>query len=368
MGSVNVTENGSGTRFVSGSGTANKTNPNAATQTVSVDLTSSQFSTIFDNKTIVATVVSRKTGSLETISLSKTQVYEDVVMKANAPNVDSVDLLSNDTVNIQFDYPTGDEPITNFKVYRVNDGGINTLATTITNNFAKNQKNIITSLGSATYTEAGTYNFYMVSTNSAGDSARSNVVSFTIDEPAPPPPLQRPLAPFITSALRSTTTNRVALFFDWPSGGAQVDSFKIYERILGVDTLLRTVTASSVGGPPKGGVIVSTSKTYTTQGTYHFVIRASNSAGDSPLSNLKSLVIGPAPTPVPAAPFARSVEINDNNTASITFDYSRGAEATQFKFYEVINNVNTLLKTISAVEYTLGQTSCLLYTSPSPRD
>ena len=355
---VNVTENGSGTRFVSGSGTANKTNPNAATQTVSVDLTSSQFSTIFDNKTIVATVVSRKTGSLETISLSKTQVYEDVVMKANAPNVDSVDLLSNDTVNIQFDYPTGDEPITNFKVYRVNDGGINTLVTTITNNFAKNQKNIIRSLGSTTYTVAGTYNFYMVSTNSAGDSVASNIVSFTVAEPTPPAPLPIPLAVFITSAVRSTTTNRVTLFFDWPfGGGPQVDSFKIYERIGGVDTLLRTVTASSVGGPPKGGVVVSTTKTYTTQGTYYFAIRASNSSGDSLLSNIKSLVIGPAPAPVPAAPLARRVELNDNDTASIVFDYSRGAEATQFKIYEVINNVNTHLRTINAVEYTLGQTS-----------
>ena len=182
---LSARDNDSGALLISRTGTTTKNNPNGSTQTISIELTDSQFAEIFDNKTIVAIIRSFRTGSIQVARASKTQVYADVVMLPNAPNVDSISIGDNNIPYIQFDYPSGANSVDGFRVYANLGENRSRLEATIPNTYADTDTNIIAKVGTKTYTTPGDYPFFMVSYNEDGESQRSNEVILTIPGEVP---------------------------------------------------------------------------------------------------------------------------------------------------------------------------------------
>ena len=335
-------------------GRVTKTNPNASTQTITTNLTGE----VFDNTTISARITSSKTGTLETAVATKVQVYEDIVNVANPPVVNSIELYSDNVPRINFNYPLGHEPITQFRVYEVI--GLNSvLRATITNDSEPNDRNIIKKVGTATYTNAGTYRFYMTSVNSAGESNSSNNVEFTITPPPPPPPPPVPNSPTLVSVRKGANDRQLVLVWDWPTGTAPVTSIKFYEYSgnpgVSSNTLVGTVDVSGVVLRRNISTTLNTSRARTASGIYFFYAVATNASGDSVRSNYVWFRIAAPPPPAPDAPILRRVERTSGNNARFIFDYpSTGSTPKTFKFYNVGGG---LIGSVTALNYYRGQTS-----------
>ena len=340
-----------------------KVNPNNVDATFEIDLTATQFANIFVNKTITAYIWSRKAGVPHDVSASKTQIYRvALTQRPQPPNLDSVELDSQNNLIVQFDYPTGAEPITRFRVYTdAPDGDWNFFD--ITNTYTPNQKNIRVNVGQFQFSEPGTYSVYMYSQNSAGYSRRSsNRLPIVIEAVAPPPPPpQRPNPPTILDV--PIYTDAMAIRYRYPSGTQPITNFKFYAGTSRTNLILERTLDVTGRAVPSGGIAQhrpSTTKTFLTPGvTYYFAMKAGNSVGDSDFSNIRSAVYRPPrPSNIPNAPSVRSVSRNANHTAQIVFDYPRtGASITSFKIYEVVSGVAILRRTISASAYRRGQTS-----------
>ena len=360
-----------GTTYLRSNNLSNtKTNPNGVDATFEIDLTADQFANIFVNKRIVARIRSSVSigGEVYFNSLTKTQVYQVAAVQIpNAPHLDSARLDSDNNLIVQFDYPSGSQPITRFHVAILEPERYDESILYITNTFSPNQKNIRVNAGRFPYSAPGEYLISMHSENSAGTSFSSNVESVNLAAPPPPPPPpQRPNAPRIISV-----TNRggvVYLRFRYPTGTQPVTSFKMYAGTSQSSlSLKRTINAPSVR--PSSGIAeyrVSTTERYNTPGTtYYFAMRATNSVGDSDQSNVRSITIA-RPQTRPNAPNVRSVSRDSNNNARIVFDYPRtGPSITQFKIYEVVSGVAHLRRTLSAASYVRGQTSISTYVDNS---
>ena len=347
-------------------GRITKTAPNGSKQTVTTSITGA----VFDNTTISARITSSKTGTLETAVATKVQVYEDIVNIANPPTVNSIELYSDNLPRISFNYPIGHEPIDSFKVYEII--GLNSvLRETIANEYVPNDHRITKIVGSATYTNAGTYQFYMTSVNSAGESDSSNNVQFVVEPPPPPPPPPAPNAPTIVRVHKGSNDNQLVVIWNWPTGTAPVTSIKIYESSsstgVSSNTLVGTVDVTSITARRNIRTVINTSRARTAPGFYLFYAVASNATGDSPQSNVVWFNIASPPPVAPDAPILRRVELS-GRYARFIFDYpSTGAQPKTFKFYSAAEFTPTprgQIGSVTALNYYRGQTS-IRYTARS---
>ena len=351
--------------------------PDGQTQTFTTEI----MGDVFDDTTITATIVVSKVGTLETTTTTRTQVYEDVVAIANAPVVNNIQRYSDNVPRISFNYPIGHEPITSFRVYEV-VGGVNTLRQTITNDKVPAQTNIIEKVGSATYTAAGTYTFYMTSVNSAGESVASNRVSFTVAPPPPPPPPRINHPPRLISVRRTPNSSNGLIFnWDWPPGGSSR-----YRTIRFIED--EGNPGFNVGTPNSMFVDVDNERRrrniQTTipmanrarelAGTYKFSAQSSTQphnsfdsrGATSGISNTVQFTLNAPPPTVPGSPNLRRVDIGANNRRiTYVFDFpTTGGLPDSFDFImRRGSEIGIILTNRLAVYMYRGQTSILVTTT-----
>ena len=315
-------------------------------------------SDVFDDRTITARIISSKVGTLETTTVTKTQVYEDVVGVPNAPHVKRANVYSDNVARIVFDHPVGHEPVESFKIYEALGDGSSVLKSTLNNIWQPDTTNITQKVSSQTYTAPGTYSFYVTSVNSAGESPPSNVVSFTIEPPPPPPPPPKPSAARLFN-VRKGLGNDLVFVWAWPTGRGVPTNLKFYEAAgspgVSSDTLLENVDVSGVTSRRSIVTTVTTTRARTVAGTYSFYAVANNAQGDAPKSNYVTLTVAEPPPAVPDAPILRRVERTDNNNPRFVFDYpTSGSTPTEFRFYQADG---LLLQRFEARSFRRGQTS-----------
>src|SRR5207302_1470175 len=197
-----------------------------------------------------------------------------------------------------------------------------------------------TSYTDTAVTNGVTYYYQVSAVNSVGEGPRSNEVSATPTDTAPPP--SPPSAP---PNLVATAGNvQVGLTWQAPAsnGGSPITNYKIYRGTAsGGETLVATI-----GNQPSysdGGL--------TNGVTYYYQVSAVNNAGEGPRSNEVSAT-PTAPATPPGAPQGLSATAGD---ATVTLTWSApssngGSPITNYRIYRgTSSNGETLLATISNV-------------------
>ena len=161
--------------------------------------------------------------------------------------------------------------------------------------------------------------------NSVGDSVFSNIVTFQ-------QAANLPTAPFVRRVARNSN-NTASIVFDYPSSGARITQFKIYEVVSGVETLRRTINANQyTRGQTSINTLVHTSRRYSSPGTYTFLMRSSNSNGDSSNSNRVSFVIRVVVPPVNPMPHFRYNSVEGLNPRGFELTVARTSRAWPSNF------------------------------------
>ena len=213
---------------------------------------------------------------------------------------------------------------TSYKVYRAtSQSGTYSLLGTVT----------VTSYTNTGAKEGTTYYYKVKAANGAGESAYSNVVSGKVKSVTP-----KPAAPVVKIG-NSTASGKPMLTWNAVSGAM---SYKVYRAASqnGTYSLLGTVTATS----------------YTNTGakagtTYWYKVKAVNSAGESPYSNVVSGQVKSV-TPKPSAPVVKIGNSAASGKPMLTWNAVSGA--TSYKVYRATaqNGTYSLLGTVTATSYT----------------
>jgi hypothetical protein len=154
-------------------------------------------------------------------------------------------------------------------------------------------------------TASTTYYYRVRATNSAGDSANSNVASATTQAP----PATVPAAP---SGLTATATSSSQINLSWTDASSSETGFEIDRAAAssGPWTQIATVGAN---------VTIYSNTGLTASTTYYYRVRATNAAGDSANSNVASATTPSPGTPVTGTGLSGTYYDNEDFTgASVT--------------------------------------------------
>src|SRR5437870_6288979 len=234
------------------------------------------------------------------------------------------------TVSLTWSPPSsnGGSPITNYRVYRGNISGGETLLTTL---------GVATSYSDTTVTNGVTYYYEVSALNNVGEGPRSSEASAT-----PIAPTTVPGAPRDLGAVAGDAT--VALAWSSPSsdGGSAITNYKVYRgTISGQLSLLATLP----------NVLSYTDSAVTNGQTYYYKVTAVNAVGEGPRSNEASGTPTSGQT-VPSPP--RQLNATPGE-AQVTLTWlapssDGGSPITNFKIYQgTASGGESLLATVGAV-------------------
>jgi len=234
------------------------------------------------------------------------------------------------TVSLTWSPPSsnGGSPITNYRVYRGNISGGETLLTTL---------GVVTSYSDTAVTNSVTYYYEVSALNNVGEGPRSSEASAT-----PIAPTTVPGAPRDLGAVAGDAT--VALAWSSPSsdGGSAITNYKVYRgNISGQLSLLATLP----------NVLSYTDSAVTNGQTYYYKVTAVNAVGEGPRSNEASGTPTSGQT-VPSPPRQLNATPGD---AQITLTWlapssDGGSPITHFRIYQgTASGGESLLTTIAAV-------------------
>ena len=197
---------------------------------------------------------------------------------------------------------------------------------------------LLGSVTTTTYVNTGakdgvTYYYMVTAVNDSGESAFSNTVSGQNKAVTP-----KPSAPVVKIG-NSATSGKPMLTWDAVDGAT---SYKVYRATSqnGTYSLLGTVTATSyINTGAKDGV------------TYYYKVKAVNSAGESPYSNIVSGQ-SKAVTPKPAAPVVKIGHSASSGKPMLTWNAVDGAAS--YKVYRATakNGAYSVINTTKALTYT----------------
>ena len=197
---------------------------------------------------------------------------------------------------------------------------------------------LLGSVTTTTYVNTGakdgvTYYYKVTAVNDSGESAFSNTVSGQNKAVTP-----KPAAPVVKIG-NSATSGKPMLTWNAVSGAT---SYKVYRATSqnGTYSLLGTVTATSyINTGAKDGV------------TYYYKVKAVNSAGESPYSNIVSGQ-SKAVTPKPAAPVVKIGHSASSGKPMLTWNAVDGAAS--YKVYRATakNGAYSVINTTKALTYT----------------
>ena len=197
---------------------------------------------------------------------------------------------------------------------------------------------LLGSVTTTTYVNTGakdgvTYYYKVTAINDSGESAFSNTVSGQNKAVTP-----KPAAPVVKIG-NSATSGKPMLTWNAVSGAT---SYKVYRATSqnGTYSLLGTVTATSyINTGAKDGV------------TYYYQVKAVNSAGESPYSNIVSGQ-SKAVTPKPAAPVVKIGHSASSGKPMLTWNAVDGAAS--YKVYRATakNGAYSVINTTKALTYT----------------
>ena len=197
---------------------------------------------------------------------------------------------------------------------------------------------LLGSVTTTTYVNTGakdgvTYYYKVTAINDSGESAFSNTVSGQNKAVTP-----KPAAPVVKIG-NSATSGKPMLTWNAVSGAT---SYKVYRATSqnGTYSLLGTVTATSyINTGAKDGV------------TYYYKVKAVNSAGESPYSNIVSGQ-SKAVTPKPAAPVVKIGHSASSGKPMLTWNAVDGAAS--YKVYRATakNGAYSVINTTKALTYT----------------
>ncbi len=197
---------------------------------------------------------------------------------------------------------------------------------------------LLGSVTTTTYVNTGakdgvTYYYMVTAVNDSGESAFSNTVSGQNKAVTP-----KPSAPVVKIG-NSATSGKPMLTWNAVSGAT---SYKVYRATSqnGTYSLLGTVTATSyINTGAKDGV------------TYYYKVKAVNSAGESPYSNIVSGQ-SKAVTPKPAAPVVKIGHSASSGKPMLTWNAVDGAAS--YKVYRATakNGAYSVINTTKALTYT----------------
>ena len=197
---------------------------------------------------------------------------------------------------------------------------------------------LLGSVTTTTYVNTGakdgvTYYYMVTAVNDSGESAFSNTVSGQNKAVTP-----KPAAPVVKIG-NSATSGKPMLTWNAVSGAT---SYKVYRATSqnGTYSLLGTVTATSyINTGAKDGV------------TYYYKVKAVNSAGESPYSNIVSGQ-SKAVTPKPAAPVVKIGHSASSGKPMLTWNAVDGAAS--YKVYRATakNGAYSVINTTKALTYT----------------
>jgi fibronectin type 3 domain-containing protein len=189
------------------------------------------------------------------------------------------------------------------------------------------------------YTDTGLMNgqayYYKVSAvNAIGEGAKVG--------PATATPATTPSAPQSLSAVSSV--GKVSLTWQAPSsnGGAAITRYDIY----------RGLTPETIGTTPvanvNGGVLLYDDATVSASTTYYYKVKAVNSVGPGPASNIAN-----ATTPAPTAPGAPQNPTASPGPSKVTITWQApasdgGSPITGYKVFSMVNDTPVLLTTVGA--------------------
>ncbi|MFX0101187.1 MAG: fibronectin type III domain-containing protein [Candidatus Hodarchaeota archaeon] len=263
-------------------------------------------------------------GGLDDISLK----YNFTLALPNATVLSTIIPNPDSNGNITLDWsevPFAD----NYTVYRNStpiteiNASLTTLGTTI-----------ITTYTDENLTE-GTYYYVVVAHNQLGDSSISNCESVLVDLPAPGAPVLAVITP------NPDGDGNIAL--DW-GDVTGADNYTVYRSSLlitvlnGTESNLGTVSSSNSTDLALG------------EGTYYYVVTATNTTGTSGISNCESVLVD---IPAPAAPVLVAITPNPDGDGDIALDWGDVTGADNYTVYRS----SLLITVLNGTESNLGTTS-----------
>ena len=195
-----------------------------------------------------------------------------------APTNLTASAVSTNQINLSWTASTANVPITGYLVYRENPGS---------STFVQ----VGTTSGATTYSDTGltassTYNYEVQATDSAGNSPFSNVATATTQAAQPP------TAPTNLTA-SAVSSSQIGLSWTASTANAPITGYLVYRENPGSTTFVQV-------GTTNGGTTSYTDSGLTTGSTYSYEVQATDSAGNSPFSNVATAT--PQATQGPTAP------------------------------------------------------------------
>jgi hypothetical protein len=180
----------------------------------------------------------------------------------------------------------------------------------------------------STYTDGGrpngTYYYAIIANNASGNSSLSNCINVTVA--IPPPTQDIPIAPSIQVITPNpSSTGNITINWNQVNGATR---YYLYR-----DSTTITTTA---GLTPIANITTNTYQDFgLVNGTYHYAVIASNTSGNSTISNIRTVTVAipPSPTYTPAVPTLSMIIPNPSTTGNITLSWTAVPGATQYRVY-----------------------------------
>ena len=257
------------------------------------------------------------------VSESSNVVFVEVMIMIYPPSAPTLNTIqSPDTdgsITLSWSNPVY---ATGFNIFRSADGGAYALFKTLTST-------------SYAFSEIdGSYSYKVNAYNNDGISGYSNTISVIVNIPViPNAPVLSTISPSID------TDGTISLFWSKPTG---TNSFKVYRsKDGGSFSLIKTTTS------------ISYIDSGLSDGTYEYKIIAYNADGDSPYSNIKSVIVSIYVPPVPpAAPTLNSISPSTDTDGTISLFWSKPTGTDSFKVYRSKDGGSfSLIKTTTSISY-----------------
>jgi hypothetical protein len=173
---------------------------------------------------------------------------------------------------------------------------------------------------------AGTYFYAVVAGNDFTNSSISNCENITVALSVPSAPQLYPIAP-------DPSTSGV-INVNWSSVTGATSYY-----------LFRDTTPSfPISGlsPIATGGASNYTDTISINGTYYYVVIATNTTGNSTLSNYENVTVSIPPSPIPSPPYLYAISPNISTTGTINLDWDDVTGATIYYIYRNGSQISTI--------------------------
>jgi fibronectin type 3 domain-containing protein len=180
----------------------------------------------------------------------------------------------------------------------------------------------------------GTYYYAVMAVNASGNSTMSNCRNVTVS--IPPPPIYLPLSPIINPTYANTSSSG-NFSFSWAHvpGATGYYIFRDNSVINSIDGKISICYQDQINFTDNGLL----------NGTYFYVVVASNSSGNSSLSNCVNVTVAipPPPNCPPAPPTFNSITPNPSTTGNISLDWNDVIGVTTYFVYRETNHITSIM-------------------------